>query len=70
MTNYKKIAFQGSFGAHSDLACRNFYPDYETVACDSFGDVFDLEIESQNTNGVIQNANVLVRNLTLNGYQF
>ena len=35
-----------------------------------FGDVFDLEVECQNTSGVIQNANVLVRDLTLNGYQF
>jgi len=36
----------------------------------NFGDVFDLEIECQNTSGVIQNANVLVRDLTVNGYQF
>ena len=36
----------------------------------TFGDVFDLEVECQNTSGVIQNANVLVRDLTLNGYQF
>jgi len=36
----------------------------------NFGDVFDLEVECQNTTGIIQNANVLVRDLTLNGYQF
>ncbi len=36
----KKIAFQGVVGANSDLACRQFYPEYETVAQSSFFDVF------------------------------
>lgn len=37
----KKIAFQGSPGAYSDLACRSVYPDYITVACPSFEDTFN-----------------------------
>lgn len=36
----KKIAFQGVIGANSDLACRQFYPEYQTVAQSSFFDVF------------------------------
>lgn len=36
----KKIAFQGVKGANSDIACRSFYPDFETVAKGSFFDVF------------------------------
>ncbi len=36
----KKIAFQGAKGANSDIACRQFYPDYETVPHSSFFDVF------------------------------
>ena len=36
----KKIAFQGATGANSDLACRQFYPQYQTVAKSSFVDVF------------------------------
>lgn len=39
MTN--KIAFQGSYGANSDLACRQFYPDFESLSCSSFLDVFN-----------------------------
>lgn len=33
---YKTIAFQGMAGAYSDLACREAYPDLETVPCVSF----------------------------------
>ena len=30
------IAFQGSLGAYSDLACRNAYPDWTTLPCPTF----------------------------------
>jgi prephenate dehydratase len=36
----KKVAYQGVIGANSDLACRELYPEYETVAQSSFFDVF------------------------------
>lgn len=36
----KRIAFQGTFGAYSDLACRAVFPDYETLPCIAFEDVF------------------------------
>jgi prephenate dehydratase len=36
----KKIAFQGAPGAYSDLACRAVHPDYETLPCMAFEDVF------------------------------
>jgi prephenate dehydratase len=36
----KIIAFQGSNGANSNLACRQFYPDFEAKAFASFKDVF------------------------------
>ncbi|HAX92257.1 MAG TPA: prephenate dehydratase, partial [Rhodospirillaceae bacterium] len=36
----KRIAFMGAYGAYSDLACRSATPDYETLPCDSFEDVF------------------------------
>ncbi|MGE3622493.1 MAG: prephenate dehydratase [Bdellovibrionales bacterium] len=36
----KRIAFQGAPGAYSDLACRAVYPDYDTVPCMAFEDVF------------------------------
>jgi prephenate dehydratase len=36
----KRIAFMGDYGAYSDLACRAATPDYETLPCDTFEDVF------------------------------
>lgn len=35
-----KIAFQGTFGAYLDMACRALYPDWETLPCFSFDDTF------------------------------
>jgi prephenate dehydratase len=37
----KLIGFQGSEGAHSNLACRKFYTDYEAKSFATFFDVFD-----------------------------
>lgn len=34
------IAFQGSLGAYSDVACRAAYPDMTTLPCPSFEDTF------------------------------
>lgn len=36
----KRIAFQGTAGAYSDIACRTVFPDYETLPCFVFEDVF------------------------------
>src|SRR5262245_32109115 len=35
-----KIAYQGEAGANSHIACREAYPDYEPMACDTFEDAF------------------------------
>ena len=35
-----KIAFQGAFGANSDLACRAVFADCETLPCFGFEDAF------------------------------
>ena len=37
----KIIAFQGAFGANSNLACQNFYPDLDLKNYSSFSDVFN-----------------------------
>jgi prephenate dehydratase len=39
MTN--TIAFQGTPGAYSDLACRNAYPGWTTLPCYSFGEAIE-----------------------------
>ena len=36
-----KIAFQGEPGANSDIACRNVYPNMESLPCSTFEDAFD-----------------------------
>jgi len=33
---HKTIAYQGVQGAYSEQACKNAYPKYETIACDTF----------------------------------
>ncbi len=35
-----KIAFQGAFGANSDMVCRAVFPDCETLPCFGFDDAF------------------------------
>ncbi len=36
-----RIAFQGEFGANSDMACRDMYPDREPLPCNTFEDAFN-----------------------------
>ncbi|MBB6406209.1 prephenate dehydratase [Arthrobacter sp. AZCC_0090] len=38
----QKIAYQGEAGANSDLACREMFPELESVPCASFEDAFEL----------------------------
>jgi prephenate dehydratase len=35
-----KIAFQGDFGANSDMACRDMFPSMEPLPCQTFEDAF------------------------------
>ncbi len=36
-----RIAFQGEYGANSDMACRDMYPDLEPLPCRTFEDAFN-----------------------------
>lgn len=36
-----KIAFQGTYGAYSDMACRTVYPNMKTLPCSSFDEAFE-----------------------------
>lgn len=47
------IAFQGTEGAHADLACRQHYPYLFTHACGTFDDVFELVAEGKVGLGLI-----------------
>ncbi|MBP7710271.1 MAG: hypothetical protein KA100_04295 [Rickettsiales bacterium] len=49
----KLIAFQGSKGANSSLACAKFYPDFEAKAFASFADVFKAVESGQVACGMI-----------------
>ena len=37
----KKVSFQGLKGAYSDLVCRQFYKDFDTLPCESFQKTLD-----------------------------
>jgi prephenate dehydratase len=40
MTSRRTVVFQGEPGANSHIACREVYPDFEPVPCDTFEDAF------------------------------
>ena len=39
-TKTNRIAFQGDFGANSDMACRDMFPAMEPLPCQTFEDAF------------------------------
>ena len=39
-TRTNRIAFQGEFGANSDMACRDMFPQMEPLPCPTFEDAF------------------------------
>ena len=41
------IAYQGIPGAYSHLACRNSFPDKETLACQSFEDMLQAVVDGE-----------------------
>ena len=41
------IAFQGAFGANSDLACRAVFPKSKTLPCIGFDDAFEAIVEGR-----------------------
>ncbi len=51
--NKKIIAFQGTVGANSNIACRNFYPDFEAKAFPTFLDVFEKVVNEEVKFGMI-----------------
>ncbi|KQV44349.1 MULTISPECIES: prephenate dehydratase [unclassified Rhizobium] len=45
ITKTNRISFQGDFGANSDMACRDMFPDMEPLPCQTFEDAF-LAVEN------------------------
>ncbi len=39
-TPTNRIAFQGDYGANSDMACRDMFPDMDPLPCATFEDAF------------------------------
>lgn len=50
---HETIAFQGTEGAHADLACRHHYPYLYTHPCATFDDVFELVAEGKVQLGLV-----------------
>jgi prephenate dehydratase len=53
------ISFQGVPGAYSDLACRNAFPEMETLPCASFQDAIDAVREGRAELGMLPCENSL-----------
>lgn len=45
ITKTNRISFQGDYGANSDMACRDMFPDMEPLPCQTFEDAF-LAVEN------------------------
>ena len=53
------IAFQGTPGAYSDLACRTAYPGWQTLPCHSFADAIEAVHEGRATYAMLACENSL-----------
>ena len=42
-----RISFQGEFGANSDMACRDMFPDMEPLPCPTFEDAFNALVSGK-----------------------
>jgi len=54
-----RIAFQGEFGANSDMACRDMFPDMEPLPCPTFEDAFNAIENGEADLGMIPIENTL-----------
>ncbi|WP_297323385.1 prephenate dehydratase [uncultured Bartonella sp.] len=59
MTKTNKIAFQGDYGANSDTACRNMFPDMEPLPCTTFEDALHAVESGEADLGMIPIENTL-----------
>lgn len=55
----QRVAYQGTAGAYSHLACRKVFPDWEAVACDDFVGALELV-----ANGFADRAMIPLENST------
>ena len=55
----KRVAYQGTAGAYSHLACTRVFPEWEYVACNDFTDALELV-----TNGFADRAMIPLENST------
>lgn len=58
-SSVRVIAFQGEPGAYSQLACREFFPDHESLPCPTFEDAFAAVDEGRAEHAMIPIENSL-----------
>ena len=58
-----KIAYQGIEGSYSESCAQEMYPDCETIACKTFGDVFNKANEDGEVRAIIPESNKTTGNI-------
>ena len=54
-----RIAFQGEFGANSDMACRDMFPGMEPLPCATFEDAFNALAQGESDLAMIPIENTI-----------
>ena len=58
-----KIAYQGIKGSYSESCAKEMYPECETIACKTFGDVFNKANEDEEVRAIIPESNKTTGNI-------
>ena len=58
-----KIAYQGIKGSYSESCAQEMYPECETIACKTFGDVFNKANEDGEVRAIIPESNKTTGNI-------
>ena len=58
-----KIAYQGIRGSYSESCAKEMYPNFETIPCKTFDDVFNKASESDDIRAIIPESNKTTGNI-------
>ena len=65
-----KIAYQGIPGSYSESCVKENYPEYETIACKTFDECFQLAKNDSNIKAIIPEQNQIIGNINIEALIF